>query len=107
LPSAKEFWTTVLQSKEWHRSDSLLHEGPVLKGLAKAWFYVFIARRNKKAGKAEQLRAYIRKTKFDGDWVESVPGLRAHTVPTENDNGLRFSAAHNEIVRRIVDHALA
>jgi hypothetical protein len=106
-PKAKEFWTTVLQSKEWRRSGSVLHELPVLKGLAKAWFYVFIARRNSKGGKAEQLRRYIRQTKFDREWMESVPGLKAHTVPTESEPGFRFSPAHNDIVACVVNHALA
>jgi hypothetical protein len=105
-PVAKEFWTTVLQSKEWRRPDSLLHEVPVLKGLAKAWFYVFVARRNRKEEKAVQLRAYIRKTVFDRAWMESVPGLNSHTVPTEGEPGFRFSPAHNDIVARIVEKAL-
>src|SRR5262249_19155511 len=106
LPVAKEFWTTILQSKEWRRLGTLLREVPVLKGLAKAWFYVFIARRNKKEDKAVQLRAYVRKTVFDRDWMESVPGMASHTVPTDVEPGFRFSPAHNDIVARIVDHAL-
>jgi hypothetical protein len=101
---AKEFWTYVLQTPEWKREGSLLREVPVLKGLAKAWFYVFTAKRNSRLAKAEMLRAYIRKTKFDGEWMESVPGLVVHTVPTE-DGGFRFSPAHNDIVSLIVAHA--
>jgi hypothetical protein len=107
LPIAKEFWTTVLQSKEWRRAGSLLRDVPVLKGLAKAWFYVFVARRNRREDKAVQLRAYIRKTVFDRAWMESVPGLDNHTVPTDTEPGFRFSPAHNDIVARIVEHALA
>jgi len=106
LPIAKEFWTTILQSKEWRRPQSLLRQVPVLKSLAKAWFYVFVARRNRKLEKAEQLRAYIRKTKFDREWMETVPGLKAHTVPAENEHKFRFSPAHNDIVARIVEHSL-
>jgi len=49
----------VLKMPAWQRQNSLLHEIPVLKALAKAWFYVFIARRNQQRDKAEQLRAYI------------------------------------------------
>src|SRR5207244_8770158 len=106
LPVAKEFWTTVLQSPEWNRADSLIHEVPVLKALAKAWFYVFLARRNNKLPKATQLRTFIRHTVFDKPWVESVPGLLAHTVPAENGVGFRFSPAHNDIVARIVAEIL-
>ena len=106
LGPLKEFWTTVLQSKEWARSATLLRDVPVLKGLAKAWFYVFVARRKRKGDKAEQLRAYIRKTNFDRTWMESVPGLTAHTVPNEGEPGFRFSPAHNDILARIVEHAL-
>lgn len=107
LPIGKEFWTTVLQSKEWKRPGTLLREVPVLKGLAKAWFYAFVARRNRRAEKAVQLRSYLRKTVFDRPWMESVPGLNAHTVPTEGEPGFRFSPAHNDIVARVVEHALA
>jgi len=106
LPIAREFWTTVLQVKEWRRSGSLLHEMPVLKALAKAWFYVFVARRNQRRDKAEELRAYIRKTVFNRNWMESVPGLEAHTVPAAGDLGFRFSPAHNDIVALIVEHAI-
>jgi hypothetical protein len=105
--SAKEFWTMVLQSEEWRRPGSLLHDVPVLKGLAKAWFYVFVARRNKKSDRQVQIRTYIRKAKFDRNWMESVPGLKDHTVPAENESGFRFSPAHNDIVARIVSHVLA
>src|SRR5690606_21971106 len=103
---AQDFWSSVMGSKEWKDDESLIHEVPVLKALAKAWFYVFIARRNSRADKAEVLRAYVRKTKFDADWMASVPGLKAHTVPAENPHGFRFSPAHNDIVARVVEHAL-
>jgi hypothetical protein len=106
IPTAKEFWTLVLNAQEWQRKNSLLHEIPVLKALAKAWFYVFIARRNQQRDKAEQLRAYIRKTVFDRKWMESVPGLESHTVPAAGELGFRFSPAHNDIVARIVEHIL-
>ncbi len=106
LPIAREFWTLVLQAKEWRRQDSLLHDVPVLKALAKAWFYVFVARRNQARDKAELLRTYIRKTVFDRNWMQSVPGLEAHTVPAETELGFRFSPAHNDIVARIVEHVL-
>jgi hypothetical protein len=105
VPNAKEFWKTVTESTDWNRKGSLLREVSVLKGLAKAWFYVFVARRNKREDKAEALRGYIRKTAFDAAWMESVPGLKAHTVPIEGD-GFRFSPAHNDIVACIVGHAL-
>ncbi|HVN27213.1 MAG TPA: hypothetical protein VMT64_01935, partial [Candidatus Binataceae bacterium] len=106
LPIAREFWTTVLKTREWREEYSLIHEVPVLKALAKAWFYVFIARRNQQRDKAEQLRSYIRRTEFNGQWMESVPGLKAHTVPAEGQFGFRFSPAHNDIVARIVEHIL-
>lgn len=106
LPVAKEFWTTVVQSPEWGRSGSLIHEVPVLKALAKAWFYVFLARRNNRLAKATQLRTFIRQNVFDKEWVESVPGLAAHTVPADNEVGFRFSPAHNDIVARIVSEVL-
>ena len=106
LPVAKEFWTTVLQSPEWKRPGSLIREVPVLKALAKAWFYVFLAKRNSRLGQATRTRSYIRQTKFDKDWMESVQGLSAHTVPAENEVGFRFSPAHNDIVARIVAHVL-
>ena len=107
LGTAKEFWATVLQAPEWKRAGSLIREVPVLKAIAKAWFYVFVARRNSQLAKAAQLRAYIRQTTFDRAWMESVHGLSAHTVPAENEVGFRFSPAHNDIVARIVAHVLA
>jgi hypothetical protein len=104
---AEEFWTTVLQNPEWTRNGTLLREVPVLKGLAKAWFYVFLAKRNNQLPKAERVRAYIHRTEFDKDWMETVPGLSAHTVPSaESDLGFRFSPAHNDIVMKIVAHVL-
>jgi hypothetical protein len=106
LPVAKEFWATVLQSPEWDRRGSLIREVPVLKALAKAWFYVFLARRNSRLHKAPQLRSFVRQTVFDKAWVEAVPGLNAHTVPADNDAGFRFSPAHNDIVARIVGEIL-
>jgi len=106
--TAQEFWITVLQSSEWKRDGSLVHEIPVLKGLAKSWFYVFLAKRNSQASKAEKIRSYIRQTVFDKSWMESVPGLKAHTVPSNDiEVGFRFSPAHNDIVATIVNHALA
>jgi hypothetical protein len=101
---AQEFWTTVLRSPEWKRDNSVIREAPVLKGLAKAWFYVFLARRNNQSAKAERLRRYIRTTTFDRGWMESVPGLAEHTVPAQNALGFRFAPSHNEIVARIVSH---
>jgi len=106
LPVATEFWTTVLQSPEWKRSGSLIREVPVLKALAKAWFYVFLARRNNRLPKATQLRTFIRNTTFDRAWVDSVPGLAAHTVPADSEVGFRFSPAHNDIVARVVGSVL-
>ena len=106
LPVATEFWTTVLQSPEWKRSGSLIREVPVLKALAKAWFYVFLARRNNRLPKATQLRTFIRNTTFDRAWVDSVPGLAAHTVPADSEAGFRFSPAHNDIVARVVGSVL-
>ncbi len=107
LPTAKEFWATVMKSPEWQREGTLLREVPVLKALAKAWFYCFIARRNKKEDKAAALRAYIRSTVFDKAWMESVPKLSDHTVASEGEPGFRFSPAHNDIVGAIVAHVLA
>jgi hypothetical protein len=106
LPVAKEFWTTVLQSPEWDRPGSLIREVPILKALAKAWFYVFLARRNSRLNKAAQLRSFVRNNVFDAAWVESVPGLLAHTVPSDNEAGFRFSPAHNDIVARVVGEIL-
>jgi DNA-sulfur modification-associated len=106
VPIAKEFWTHVLQSSDWNREGTLLRDVPVLKGLAKSWFYVFLAKRNSQLAKAEKLRAYIRRTQFDKAWMEAVPGLAAHTVPAENAVGFRFSPAHNDIVAKISAHAL-
>ncbi len=106
LPIAKEFWTTVLQSPEWIRPGTLLREVPVLKSLAKAWFYVFLARRNNRLDKAQFLRKYIRQTVFDGEWAKSIDGLTAHTIPADNEVGFRFSPTHNDIVARIVGKIL-
>jgi hypothetical protein len=106
LPVAKEFWTSVFQSSDWNREGTLLREVPVLKGLAKAWFYVFLAKRNNQFAKAERIRSYICRTVFDKEWVESVPGLSEHTVATDSELGFRFSPAHNDIVALIVAHAL-
>ncbi len=107
LPIAREFWTTVLQSGDWKREGTLLREPAILKGLAKSWFYVFVAKRNNQFPKAEKLRAYVRRTQFDKEWMESVPGLAAHTVPADTALGFRFSPAHNDIVAKAVAHALA
>ncbi len=106
MPSAREFWTTLLGTPEWRRKNALLHEVPVIKGLAKAWFYVFLARRHQKRNHAEKLRAYIRQTRFDREWVDRVEGLSAHIVPADNNLGFRFSPAHNDIVAKIVANAL-
>lgn len=106
MPSAREFWTTVLGTPEWRRKNSLLHEVPVIKGLAKAWFYVFLARRHQRRNQAEKLRAYIRQSRFDNVWVDQVEGLKSHTVPADNETGFRFSPAHNDIVAKIVANAL-
>jgi hypothetical protein len=103
---AKEFWTCILKSPAWLQDDALLREAPVLKGLAKAWFYVFLARRNAQPGKADKIRAYIRNSRFDREWIESVPGLSQLVVPTSDASGVRFSPAHNDIVSKIVTHAL-
>jgi hypothetical protein len=103
---AKEFWTCVLQAPAWSRERTLLREAPVLKGLAKAWFYVFLARRNTQPGKADKIRAYIRNSSFDNQWLESVSGLSQFVVPTSDGTGFRFSPAHNDIVTKIVAHAL-
>ncbi len=101
-PIGKEFWTTILGSTEWTRSGSLVREVPVLKGLAKAWFYVFLARRNNRHDKAARVRSYIRDTTFNKEWAEGVPGLSDHIVPAANEVGFRFSPAHNDIVTAIV-----
>ncbi|PYS98913.1 MAG: hypothetical protein DMF63_12600 [Acidobacteria bacterium] len=101
-PVAQEFWTTILGSKEWNRPGSLIREVPVLKGLAKAWFYVFLAKRNNRLEKAVRVRKYTRESVFDESWVKSVEGLGSHTVPADNDVGFRFSPAHNDIVGAIV-----
>jgi hypothetical protein len=106
LPTAKEFWTTVMKSPEWQREGSLLREVPVLKALAKAWFYCFIAKRNKREDKTTALRAYIRSTVFDKAWMESVPRLSTHTVASAGEPGFRFSPAHNDIVGVLVPHVL-
>lgn len=102
IPVAKEFWTTILGSPEWKRSGTLVRDVPVLKGLAKAWFYVFLARRNNRADMATQVRRYVMETTFDEKWVDSVAGLKSHTVPADTEVGFRFSPAHNDIVGAIV-----
>lgn len=107
LPSAQEFWEMLMSRTDWKQEGTLIREVPVLKGLAKAWFMVFLARRNNQLAKAEKLRSFIRKTTFDVAWLDSVPGLRELTLPADNDLGLRFSPAHNEIVTKIVNHILA
>jgi len=101
-PVAKEFWTTILGSDEWKRPGSLLREVPVLKGLAKAWFYVFLARRNSRLERAASIRSYIRETVFNREWVDSVANLSGHIVPADTKAGFRFSPAHNDIVTAIV-----
>jgi hypothetical protein len=103
---AREFWSAVFQADDWKREGSRLREVPVLKGLAKAWFQVFCAKRNRKLEKAAKLREYIRTTIFDDAWVGRVPSLATHTVPAEG-GGVRFSPAHNDIVAAIVTHALS
>lgn len=105
IPKAKQFWNLVLALPEFKREGSLLREVVVLKGLAKSWFYVHLAKRNSQSAKAERLRDYIRNTRFDPAWADSVPGLDAHTVPGESGS-FRFSPAHNDIVARIVAHVL-
>lgn len=102
---AREFWSLVTSLPEWKTAGSHLHDVPVLKGLAKAWFMVYLARRNSKAGKASLVHAYIKNTRFDDAWIESVPGLKTHTVPGQ-EGQLRFSAAHNEILALVLKHAL-
>jgi hypothetical protein len=105
--SAREFWDLVTSRSDWKNSDTLVREVPVLKGLAKAWFMVFLARRNNQLAKAERLRSYIRRTKFDTAWIDSVDGLRDLTIPSDDrELGLRFSPSHNEIVSRMVDSIL-
>lgn len=107
LASAREFWELVMAKDDWKRPGSLFREVPVLKGLAKAWFMVFLARRNNQLAKADKLRAYIRSTPFDSAWLDSVPGLRELSVPADNESGIRFSPAHNEIVSKLVNHILS
>ncbi|HXF95588.1 MAG TPA: DNA sulfur modification protein DndB [Gemmatimonadales bacterium] len=105
IPKAKEFWSTVLSAPEWNREGTLLREVPVLKALAKAWYKVHLAGKKRRSWKADQLRDYITKKRFDRAWVESVPGLKLWTVPAA-DGGFRFSPAHNEIVAAIVADVL-
>lgn len=106
-PKAREFWTTVFQSVDWRRPDSYLREVAILKGLAKAWFYVHFARRNRHPGRDRTLREYIRTTKFDNAWVEEVPDLKLFVIQTAGGGGsIRFQPAHNEIVACIVDHVI-
>lgn len=106
LPIAKEFWNYVLTSPEWKRVGSYLREVPLLKALAKAWFYVFIAKRNRRPEKAAQLRSYIRSTKFDLKWMEGIPGLKDHMLPTDHDPEWKFGPTHNDIVAKIVSDVL-
>jgi hypothetical protein len=105
IATAKEFWLTVLGAPSWTRSNSRVREVAVLKGLAKSWFYVFLAKRNGRPEKEARLLEYIRTNRFDDVWARSVPGLDAHLVPTE-DKSFRFSPAHNDIIAKIVAHAL-
>lgn len=102
---AKRFWELITSTAEWKREDSALREVPVLKGLAKSWFMVFLAKRNNKAARADALRNYITSTTFDNAWMEAVPGLKEHTVATP-EGGWRFSPAHNDIVGAIQRHAV-
>jgi hypothetical protein len=101
LVHAREFWTTILSSPEWKRDGTLLQELAVMKGLAKAWFMVFLARRNAKTPRAAHIRQYLRSTRFDDAWKDSIPGLRSHVV-SHADGSWRFSPAHNDIVGLIV-----
>lgn len=98
--AAKEFWEAVVNSKEWKRKGSAIHEPPVLKGLAKAWFMVYTARRNSAAGKEDAVNAYIKTTRFDDAWVGSMHGMRQQVI--ESEDGWRFAPTHNEIVRLLV-----
>lgn len=102
---AKKFWELITSTTEWQRKGSVLSEVPVLKGLAKAWFMVHLARRNSKATRAQQLYNFIQNTVFDTVWMESVDGLKEHTVQTP-DGGWRFSPAHNDIVGAIQRHVV-
>jgi hypothetical protein len=103
---AKEFWTTLMNSPEWSREGTLLKEVPVLKGLAKAWFYVFIAKRNNKLAKATILRRYMADTIFTDSWIDTVPGLAEHTLAARDGGQRRLAPTHNDIVARIVTHIL-
>jgi hypothetical protein len=105
LIHAKKFWNLITETAEWSREGSILREVPVLKGLAKAWFMVYLARRNSKSAKAAHLFNFIQITTFDTAWMESVPGLKEHTVATP-DGGWRFSPAHNDIVGAIQRHVV-
>lgn len=106
VPTAKEFWTSLMQSPDWAKKNgTFIHDVPVIKGLAKAWFMVFLARRKNKLDKAAALRKYLRETAFGSDWIDTVPGLRGLTIPGDKEQ-TRFSPAHNEIVPKIVNHIL-
>lgn len=105
-PRSKEFWTHVIASNDWKRPGTLLQEVPVLKGLAKAWFYVFTAKRNNRLARANALRNYISTTTFDDAWIDSVPGLAEHTLAARAGGARRFAPTHNDIVARLVDHVL-
>ena len=98
-------WELIVSTPEWSRTDSRIREVAVLKGLAKAWFMVYLARRNSRLPRANRLIQYIAETRFDDAWMESVPGLKEHTVPSD-EGGWRFSPAHNDIVGAIVRHVV-
>ena len=102
---AKKFWDLVTSVPEWQREGSILRQVPVLKGLAKSWFMVYLAKRNSKFSRASNLIAYIQNTVFDTAWMESVPGLKDHTV-VSGEGEWRFSPAHNDIVGAIQRHAV-
>jgi len=102
---ARRFWESVFQSRDWSRDGTLLREVSILKALAKSWFYVFLARRNSRSWKEQDIRKYIESTKFDVDWVKSVPGLSAH-APRLEPGSVKFSQAHNDIITCLVPHVL-
>jgi len=99
---AKKFWTFLTSLPEWNRPGTILREVPLIKALAKCWFMVHLARRNSKSAKSTHLNSYMQNTTFDQSWIESVPGLKEHTIPTEA--GRRFSPTHNDIVGSIQRH---
>lgn len=107
MRSAKEFWDTIVNTKEWKRKGSAIHEVAVLKGLAKAWFMVYTARRNSQAGKEEQLNEYLKTTRFDDAWVGTMHGMRQMVIASaDTDGAWRFVPTHNHIVALIVKKAL-